>query len=227
MQREVIDSVRPIAGRGTAGQLTVAILSDDPLTNDGARAYLRARSELVVIEPDELIRPDALLVLVADLTDEMLAMVEHTARHMAAPPPKIVLVANSIREHQLLRAVGYGLVSVIPRREASYDRIVEVLLDSRIGNAAMPGVAVGWLVEYTRLIQQDVLAPMGLTAAGLLPREVDVLRLLADGLPTNEIAEKLNYSERTIKSIIHTLMTRLGLRNRPHAVAYAMRIGAL
>jgi DNA-binding NarL/FixJ family response regulator len=227
MQREAIESVRPIVGRGVASRLAVAILSNDPLTSDGARAYLRARPELVVIEPDELTRPDALLVLVADLTDEMLVAVEHTARHLAAPPPKIVLVANSIREHQLLRAVGYGLVSVIPRREASYDRIVEVLLGSRTGNAAMPGVAVGWLVEYTRLIQQDVLAPMGLTAAGLLPREVDVLRLLADGLPTNEIAEKLNYSERTIKSIIHTLMTRLGLRNRPHAVAYAMRIGAL
>jgi DNA-binding CsgD family transcriptional regulator len=46
-------------------------------------------------------------------------------------------------------------------------------------------------------------------------------------LPTNEIAAKLNYSERTIKTIIHTMMTRLGLRNRPHAVAYAMRVGAL
>lgn len=227
MQREAIDAVRPVAGRGTAGRLAIAILSNDPLTSDGARACLRVRPELAVIEPDELTHPDALLVIVADLTDEMLASVEHTARNLAAPPPKIVLVANSIREHQLLRAVGYGLVSVIPRREASYDRIVEVLLDSRTGNAAMPPVAVGWLVEYTRLIQQDVLAPMGLTAAGLLPREVDVLRLLADGLPTNEIAEKLNYSERTIKSIIHTLMTRLGLRNRPHAVAYAMRIGAL
>ncbi|HEX3783745.1 MAG TPA: response regulator transcription factor [Pseudonocardiaceae bacterium] len=212
--------------RVTVGPLTVAILSDDPLTSDGARAYLRTRPELALVEPGELTRPDALLVLVADLSDEMLAAVEQTA-HRMAPPPKTVLVANSIREHQLLRAVGYGLVSVIPRHEASYDRIVEVLLGSREGDVAMPGVAIGWLVEYTRLIQRDVLAPMGLTAAGLLPREVDVLRLLAEGLPTNEIAEKLNYSERTIKSIIHALMTRLGLRNRPHAVAYAMRIGAL
>ena len=62
-----------------------------------------------------------------------------------------------------------------------------MLLDSERGNAVLPSVAIGWLIEHTRLIQQDVLAPMGLTAAGLQPREVDVLRLLAEGLPTNEI----------------------------------------
>jgi DNA-binding NarL/FixJ family response regulator len=52
-----------------------------------------------------------------------------------------------------------------------------------------------------------------------------VLRLVADGLSTREIATKLCYSERTIKAVIQELTTRLYLRNRAHAVAYAVRNG--
>lgn len=76
-------------------------------------------------------------------------------------------------------------------------------------------------------VERDVLGPLGLTASGLETREVDVLRLLAEGLETTEIAQKLNYSERTIKSIVSVMMNRLGLRNRTHAVAYALRTGTL
>jgi DNA-binding NarL/FixJ family response regulator len=72
-----------------------------------------------------------------------------------------------------------------------------------------------------------VLDPHGLTAAGLYTREVDVLRLLAEGMDTLEIAQRLNYSERTVKNIIHGVLSRLKLRNRSHAVAYALRNGVM
>ena len=52
-----------------------------------------------------------------------------------------------------------------------------------------------------------------------------MLRLIADGLDTCEIARRLAFSERTIKSILHDVTTRLQLRNRAHAVAYAVREG--
>jgi DNA-binding CsgD family transcriptional regulator len=54
-----------------------------------------------------------------------------------------------------------------------------------------------------------------------------VLRLVADGLDTSEIAERLSYSERTIKNIIHDVTTRFHLRNRSHAVAFAVRQGLI
>jgi DNA-binding CsgD family transcriptional regulator len=76
-------------------------------------------------------------------------------------------------------------------------------------------------------LQREVLAPRGLNSAGLSPREVDVLRLMAEGLDTVEIAVELCYSERTVKNIIYGVTTRLNLRNRSHAVAYAMRAGML
>jgi DNA-binding NarL/FixJ family response regulator len=72
-----------------------------------------------------------------------------------------------------------------------------------------------------------VLAPRGLTFAGLTPRETEVLRLVADGFDTAEIAGRMCYSERTVKNVLHDLTTRLQLRNRSHAVAYAVREGLI
>ena len=49
--------------------------------------------------------------------------------------------------------------------------------------------------------------------------------LIADGHPTREVARQLSYSERTVKSVLHDVTTRLQLRNRAHAVAFAVREG--
>ena len=58
-------------------------------------------------------------------------------------------------------------------------------------------------------------------------REVAVLRLLAQGMSTREVARALSYSERTIKNVVYDLTTRNGLRNRTHAVAVAVRSGVV
>ena len=63
--------------------------------------------------------------------------------------------------------------------------------------------------------------------AQLAPRELDVLRLLADGDSTRDIAKQLSYSERTVKSIVHDLLEKLNSRTRAHAVASATRHGIL
>ncbi|MFE5023395.1 response regulator transcription factor [Streptomyces sp. NPDC056656] len=59
--------------------------------------------------------------------------------------------------------------------------------------------------------------------AGSHPRELDVLRLPAEGLSAAAISAELNYSQRTIKAMIQRILVRHGLRNRPHAVVYALR----
>jgi DNA-binding CsgD family transcriptional regulator len=100
-----------------------------------------------------------------------------------------------------------------------------VLVADRISKSQMPGELLRALVEELRTLLRD---PTGsILPGGFEGREVEVLRLLAEGLYTTEIAAKLNYSERTIKNIILAVTRRLNLRNRTHAVAYAMRVGAL
>jgi DNA-binding NarL/FixJ family response regulator len=52
-----------------------------------------------------------------------------------------------------------------------------------------------------------------------------VLKLLADGLDTAEVARRLSYSERTVKNVLQDVTRRHNLRNRTHAVAFALRQG--
>jgi DNA-binding NarL/FixJ family response regulator len=63
------------------------------------------------------------------------------------------------------------------------------------------------------------------TGPRLRPREREVLSLIAEGLSTREVARRMCYSERTIKNILQELTTRIGLRNRTQAVAWALRNG--
>ncbi len=62
---------------------------------------------------------------------------------------------------------------------------------------------------------------------GFTERERTVLRLVSEGFDTAEIAAELAYSERTVKNAIHAVTERHNLRNRSHAVAYALRVGAI
>jgi DNA-binding CsgD family transcriptional regulator len=76
-------------------------------------------------------------------------------------------------------------------------------------------------------LQRQLLSPRGLSLTGMSAREVEILRLVAEGLDTGEIAVKLSYSERTVKNALHDVTTRLQLRNRSHAVAYALKQGLI
>jgi DNA-binding NarL/FixJ family response regulator len=207
--------------------VSVAVLAGDPLTGQGAVAHLRGRSEVRVLAAERQQEAEVVLIVVDRITEDTLKLMERVAQESVNDDVRFVLVGDGVREHHMLRAVTCGLVSVIPRREADFDRILRAIVDVREGRLEMPGAAIGWLVGQLRAIHQDVLEPNGLTAAGLETREVDVLGLLSEGLSTFEIAQRLNYSERTVKNIIHGVLTRLKLRNRAHAVAFAVRIGAL
>lgn len=63
--------------------------------------------------------------------------------------------------------------------------------------------------------------------AQLTEREQGVLTLIAEGLPTREIAQQLCYSERTVKNVLHDVVTKLGVRSRSQAVAQAVRDGLI
>lgn len=82
------------------------------------------------------------------------------------------------------------------------------------------------LVELGRhVVLVDCPSEPARSGAELTARERAVLALVAQGLSTREVATRLAYSERTIKNVLQEVTTRLNLRNRTQAVAFAVRAG--
>ncbi|MEV0186454.1 response regulator transcription factor [Streptomyces sp. NPDC050625] len=207
--------------------ISIAILASDPVTGEGAASCLKRQRGLTVLPREEHERADVVLMLTVAVVEETMLLMEAVAARSVNPRMGIVLVTGSMTEGQVVRAVQFGLRSVIWRQDAGFDQIAKAIRGVADGCGVLPTSIQGWLINHIGAVHRDVLAPMGLTPSGLEAREVEVLRLLADGLDTTEIAQKLNYSERTIKNIISGIMNRLGLRNRTHAVAFALRSGTL
>jgi DNA-binding NarL/FixJ family response regulator len=126
-------------------------------------------------------------------------------------------------------AVGAVLAGVLADRYsiATAIAVVAVITAAVKGEGSVPPDLLGRLLSQIGQLQRQILAPMGMGLSGMSDREIEVVRLVADGLDTVEIASKLSYSERTIKNILHDITSRLHLRNRAHAVAYALRNGLI
>ncbi len=201
---------------------TLTLTASDVLTEEGAQAYLRGASGVRVLPWDDRHDADVALVLAHRVTPATLTRVEEVTGSDREQGPPVLLVVDSISERHLWHAVHRGVVGVLLRGEVGYADIVRASRRALRGESPLPPTLVRALVERLRSVPGRRPDSSGLSA-----REVDVLRLLAEGLSTTEVAGRLNYSERTIKNVLHEVITRLGLRNRTQAVAYAIRNGAL
>jgi len=182
-------------------RIPVFVYADDPISQAGLASQLRPRPEIWVV--DDNVDAATVAVVVCDSVDDQVVNVVKAIQRNGCP--KVVLVATRLDDVGLLAAAEVGVSGLLRSQEAQLGRL---------------------LAQVGRL-QRQVLSPRGLTFSGLSERELDVLRLVADGLDTSEIAERLCYSDRTVKNVIHDVTTRLQLRNRSHAVAYAVREGLI
>jgi DNA-binding NarL/FixJ family response regulator len=207
-----------------AERISVYVYAHDPISQAGLASQLRARPEILIVEND--IDSAAVAVVVVDeVDDETTRVVKAIQRNNGIP--RVVLVVTRLDDAGMLAGVEAGACGLLRRSDAQPERLVEAILSAATGDGSVPADLLGRLLEHVGRLQRQVLSPLGLTMSGLTEREIEVLRLVADGLDTAEIAGSLSYSERTIKNIIHDVTARLNLRNRSHAVAYAVRQGLI
>lgn len=210
-------------------QVPVLLHTTDAITRGGVTAALRTRPEIRLIDTDEVEadehEPRAVALVVVERPDEAVQQVLRSlqCRGFAG----IVLVTGDLDDTNLLDAVSVGVSAVIRRSDATPDTLVRLIRATAAGEGALPPDLLRRLLNRVSRLQQNVLRPHGWNLAGMSARETEVLRLVADGYETKEIAERLCYSPRTVKSILHDITNRFQLRNRTHAVAFALREGLI
>lgn len=194
----------------------------DPISQAGVVAQLRQRPEITIVGTAP---QSQVAILITDCVDEI-ATRELRGMHKDGHP-RLMLVATTIDDNALVAAAEAGVAGLLRRSDASAETMVRTIVKVASGDGEIPPDLLGRLLEQVGRLQRQVLAPRGLTFTGLTPRETEVLRLVADGLDTSEIASRMCYSERTVKNVLHDLTSRLQLKNRTHAVAYAVREGLI
>lgn len=205
-------------------RITVTIHSDDPVIRAGILSILRHRPELHLLAGEEQIEPSVLILCVDVLDGRALEILR---RHWRTAQTQTVLLVGGIREADLFGALECGVRAIMRRQEASPERIVRAIQSADRGAGDLPPDLLGGLLGNIGRSLRGGAVPGEAPLAGFSEREIEVVRLVSEGLETREIAAKLSYSERTVKNVLQGLTLRLGLRNRPHVVAYAAREGYL
>ncbi|WP_367129235.1 LuxR C-terminal-related transcriptional regulator [Saccharothrix sp. HUAS TT1] len=206
-------------------RVKVVLQAVDPLSLAGLVGQLESRSEIVLLPAEQRHLADVAVVAVDRLTTDVISGMRRAATEIGTP---VVLVATDLDESHLLTAVECRVVAVLLRSTTTAERLQHSVLAAAAGEGVMPPNLIGVLLKDVERLQRQLLEQLGTTSGTrLTPREEQVLRMMAEGLDTAEIATKLSYSERTVKNVIYGVTTRFNLRNRPHAVAYAVRCGLI
>lgn len=204
----------------TAGRLSIWIEDANPIYRRGLTACLESEGIRVAGETDRLERAvgtaDA-AVLIFDASSGHLGEVVNLQR--GADVALVALVRDQ-HDPALIDAIEAGVAGILLREELSPASLVAALRTVATGQSAVPARLLAKILESAARGKRHAAFDIG-------AREVSVLRELAAGCDTNEIASSLAYSERMVKRIVHDLLVKMGCRNRVQAVALAVRHGLI
>lgn len=208
--------------RSHARHDTVALMvvENDVIVSNGLRRLLGAAAGISGAATDE---PDV-IVFGNWYTDGADLRRLAGLRMLSAP---VVLLTRSVIESQLNTLIDHNVVGIVDRNRTTVTALAEAVRRAAVMIPRPRGELLAELTGVVRLMQRSMRASHGLGRADLTDRESEILRMLADGAETSEIALRLNFSEGTIKHVLHDLTTRFHFRNRVHAVATALRAGVL
>ncbi|MEU9057156.1 response regulator transcription factor [Streptomyces sp. NPDC048384] len=203
-------------------RIPVFVHAEDPISQAGLEAALTSQPEVTLIDR-ERIDAQTVAVEAADaFSDRTLQALRSVSNRGCS---RIVLVTDALAEDRLVDAVEVGVCAMVRRTEATASRLAQLIVSAAAGEGVLPPVLLGRLLQHVGRLQRHALVPLGRQPTGLSERETRILRMIAGGYSTREIAHKLCYSERTVKSVLHDITSRYQLKNRSQAVAYALREG--
>lgn len=207
--------------------LRVLVIASNPLARAGLSALLAdqpglnivGQAEHDVLDTLDIYRPD---VTLWDMGWEPLTYLDRLRDLRDARQPIVALLANVTNAIESTAALLSAGVRGLLLQNSNGDVLAAALNAVTRGMTVIASaIADSALVDTLRLnAGNDRAAPDALT-----PRELEVINLIAEGLPNKIIANQLNISEHTVKFHVNAILTKLGAQSRTEAVVRATRLG--
>jgi DNA-binding NarL/FixJ family response regulator len=220
-----MDSKRPQDG----APLRVLIVDDHALFRRGLQMVLSSEPDIDVVgeasdgaealDKAKALKPHVVLM---DVRMPKRSGIEAAgAIRDALPEAKILMLTMSDEEADLYEAIKAGASGYL-LKEISIEEVPDAIRSVWAGQSRIsPSMASKLLSEFAAMSQRGGDAKAA--GAQLTPREMQVLKLVAQGLNNKDIAEKLFISENTVKNHIRNILDKLHLHSRMEAVVYAVK----
>ena len=210
--------------------ITVLLVDDHEMVRRGVRAFLETQPDITVVAEagsgDEAVRlaaehaPDVALM---DLIMPGMDGVEATRRLIAqSPRTRVVMLTSYHDDEHVFPAIRAGALSYV-LKEVGPEELADAVRKAAAGEAVLhPRVAARVVRELHGARRDEPNAFRELS-----DRELEVLKLIAEGLSNAEIASRLYVSEKTIKSHVSNILGKLHLADRTQAAVFAWRQGVV
>jgi two-component system, NarL family, response regulator LiaR len=211
-----------------ADPISVLLVDDHTMVREGVRAFLVTQSDIMVVgeagSGEEAIKlaaqhvPDVILM---DLIMPEMDGVEATRRVKQVSPRSQVVVLTSYHEDEhIFPALKAGALSYI-LKDIGAQELASAVRKAAVGEAVLHPRVAARVIKELQGKRADALNPF----TELSERELEVLKLIADGMSNADMAAKLFLSEKTIKGHVSNILSKLQLVDRTQAAVYAWREG--
>jgi DNA-binding NarL/FixJ family response regulator len=215
--------------KADADRLRVLLVDDHDLFRTGLRNLLEEQGVQVVGEAAggadalRVVREIAPDVVVMDLNMPGMSGVEATREISAvAPLTRVVVLTISDEDDDVMDAIVAGACGYLVK-DSSIEELMRGIHAAAVGESLISPPIASKVLQRMRAVTLDQGAET--IRAELSERELDVLRLIANGKDNAEIAEALHISPKTVKNHISNILMKLQIENRIQAAVYAVRSG--
>ena len=211
-------------------QISVLLVDDHAMVRQGVKAFLITQPDLSVVgeagSGEEAVKLAAQLipdVILMDLIMPNMDGVEATRRvKQVSPRSQIVVLTSYHEDEHIFPALKAGALSYI-LKDLSAEELASAVRKAAVGEAVLHPRVAARVIKELQGRRAESVNPF----TELSERELEVLKLIADGMSNAEMATKLVLSEKTIKGHVSNILSKLHLADRTQAAVYAWREGVV